>query len=97
MLGKSNEMPLTSNLVVELFDVWGIDFMGPFVPSCGFEYILFVVDQVSKWVEAIATQTNNADYVVKFVKDVILTGMAHHELSLAMEATTFVTIVSTDY
>ena len=25
-----NAMPLTNNLQVELFDVWGIDFMGPF-------------------------------------------------------------------
>ena len=47
-IGKRNEMPLTGNLVVELFDVWGIDFMGPFVPFCGFEYILIAIDYVSK-------------------------------------------------
>ena len=64
-------MPLTSNLVIELFDVQGIDFIGPFVPSCGFEYILVAVDYVSKWVEAIATQTNDANCVVKFVKYMI--------------------------
>ena len=28
-----NAMPLTYNLQVELFDVWGIDFMGPFLKS----------------------------------------------------------------
>ncbi|RVW74887.1 hypothetical protein CK203_054599 [Vitis vinifera] len=40
-------------LIVELFDVWGIDFMGPFPMSFGNSYILVGVDYVSKWVEAI--------------------------------------------
>jgi len=44
----------------EVFDIWGIDFIGPFPPSSGFSYILLVVDYVSKWVEAIATRTNDA-------------------------------------
>ena len=48
-----DSMPLNYNLQVELFDVWGIDYMGPFVKSQGCEYILDVVDNVSKWVEAI--------------------------------------------
>ena len=39
---------------------WGIVFMGPFPPSFGQVYILLVVDHVSKWVEAIATPTNDA-------------------------------------
>ncbi|KAI5338462.1 hypothetical protein L3X38_017733 [Prunus dulcis] len=50
-----NEMPLNNILVVELFDVWGIDFMGPFPYSFGYIYILVAVDYVSKWVEATAT------------------------------------------
>ena len=45
-------MPLQNNLQVELFDVWGIDFMGPFPKSYDCEYILVVVDYVSKWVES---------------------------------------------
>jgi hypothetical protein len=45
-------MPLKYNLQIDLFDVWGIDFMGPFKNSCGYEYILVMVDYVSKWVEA---------------------------------------------
>ena len=47
-------MPLKNILEVELFDVWGIDFMGLFSSSYGNQYILLVVDYVSKWVEAIA-------------------------------------------
>ena len=46
-------MPLHGVLVVELFDVWGIDFMGPVPSSFGNLYILPAVDYVSKWVEEI--------------------------------------------
>ena len=48
-------MPLTPILVAKFFDVWGIDFMGPFSPSFGFEYILVAIDYVSKWIKAVAT------------------------------------------
>jgi hypothetical protein len=46
-------MPLNSNLQVEIFDVRGIDFMGPFPMSEQCEYILVAVDYMSKWVEAL--------------------------------------------
>ncbi|GJU93664.1 reverse transcriptase domain-containing protein [Tanacetum coccineum] len=52
----------------EIFDVWGIDFMGPFPSSRGNKYILIVVDYLSKWVEAKALPTNDARVVVKFLK-----------------------------
>ncbi|CAN6579362.1 unnamed protein product [Malus baccata var. baccata] len=55
-------------LVVEIFDVCGIDFMGPFPSSFGFTYILLAVDYVSKWVEAKATRTNDSKVVADFVK-----------------------------
>ncbi|CAL2228629.1 unnamed protein product [Prunus armeniaca] len=64
-----NQMPLTPILIVEIFDVWGIDFMGPFPSSYGFIYILLVVDYVSKWVEAIPTRTNDSKVVLSFVKE----------------------------
>ena len=44
--------------MIELFDVWGIDFMGTFVSSNGMNYILVAVDYVSKLVEAIALANN---------------------------------------
>ncbi|XP_073120701.1 uncharacterized protein [Henckelia pumila] len=56
------EMPLNNILVCELFDVWGIDFMGPFPVSFGNKYILVAVDYVSKWVEAIACKNNDANF-----------------------------------
>jgi hypothetical protein len=64
-------MPLTPILVCEIFDVWGIDFMGPFPPSFGFTYILLAVDYVSKWVEAKATRTDDSKVVINFVKNQI--------------------------
>ena len=36
--------------------------------SSGNSYILLAVDYVSKWVEAVATPTNEAGFVVKFLK-----------------------------
>nr|GEY72041.1 reverse transcriptase domain-containing protein [Tanacetum cinerariifolium] len=53
---------------LEIFDVWGIDFMGPFSSSRGNKYILVAVDYLSKWVEAKALPTNDARVVCKFLK-----------------------------
>ena len=55
-------------LEVELFDLWGIDFMGPFPPSYNNLYILLAADYVSKWVEAIPTRTNDAKVVAQFLR-----------------------------
>ena len=54
--------------MIELFDVWGIDFMGPFVSSHGMKYILVAVDYVSKWVEVIALSKNERKSVIAFFK-----------------------------
>ena len=64
-------MPLNPILVVEIFYVWGINFMGPFPKSFGFLYILVAMDYVSTWVEAVACKTNDHRVVVKFFKDTI--------------------------
>ena len=64
---KKNMMPLNPILVVKIFNVWGIDFMGLFSLSFENEYILVMVDYVFKWIEAIATRTNDHKVVMKFV------------------------------
>ncbi|XP_070043006.1 uncharacterized protein [Nicotiana tomentosiformis] len=66
-------MPLTTILKIDIFDVWGIDFMGPFVSSSGNTYILVAVDYVSKWVEVVALPNNEAKSVVAFLKKNIFT------------------------
>ncbi|GAV67338.1 rve domain-containing protein [Cephalotus follicularis] len=62
-------MPLTPILTVEIFDVWGIAFMGPFPISFGNLCILLDVDYVSKWIEAVPCRTNDNSVVVKFLKE----------------------------
>ena len=62
-------MPLNPILVVDLFDVWGIDFMGPFPSSFGYIYILVGVDYVSKWVESVPCRATDHKVVLKFLKE----------------------------
>nr|GEU43729.1 reverse transcriptase domain-containing protein [Tanacetum cinerariifolium] len=67
-ISQRDEMPQNSIQICEIFDVWGIDFMGPFSSSRGNKYILVAVDYLSKWVEAKALLTNDARVVCKFLK-----------------------------
>ncbi|GJW36024.1 reverse transcriptase domain-containing protein [Tanacetum coccineum] len=68
-ISHRDEMPQNSIQVCEIFDVWGIDFMGPFPSSRGNKYILVAVDYLSKWVKAKALPTDDARVVVKFLKN----------------------------
>nr|GEZ96431.1 reverse transcriptase domain-containing protein [Tanacetum cinerariifolium] len=54
--------------VCEIFDVWGIDFIGSFPSSRGNKYILVAVDYLSKWVEAKVLPTSDARVVCRFLK-----------------------------
>ena len=72
-ISKRDEMPMRPILEVEIFDLWGIDFIGPFPPSDGKEYILVAVDYVSKWAEAIPTRTNDHREVMRFIMRCIFT------------------------
>ena len=67
-ISKRHEMEQKSIQEVEVFDCWGIDFMGPFPSSYGNKYILVAVDYVSKWVEAVASPTNDASVITNFSK-----------------------------
>ena len=65
---KKARAPSKPHSIDWLFDVWGIDFMGPFVSSHGMKYTLVAVDSVSKWVEAIALANNKGKSITAFLK-----------------------------
>ncbi|GJU53034.1 reverse transcriptase domain-containing protein [Tanacetum coccineum] len=67
-ISQKDEMPQNAIQVCEIFDVWCIDFMGPFSSFRGNKYILMAVDYLSKWVKVKALPTNDARVVVKFLK-----------------------------
>ncbi|GKB52236.1 reverse transcriptase domain-containing protein [Tanacetum coccineum] len=67
-ISQKDEMPQNAIQVCEIFDVWGINFMGSFPSSRGNKYILVAVDYLSKWVEAKALPINDARVVVKILK-----------------------------
>ena len=69
---KRDMMPLNPILEVEIFDVWGIDFMEPYPSSFGNQYILVAVDYMSKLVEDVSTKINDNRIVVKFLKENII-------------------------
>ncbi|KAK8980795.1 hypothetical protein V6N11_047926 [Hibiscus sabdariffa] len=70
-LSRKSEMPMNPIHVCKVFDVWGLDYMGPFVSSFGNTYIILAVDYVSKWVEAKATRNNDARTTVNFLKNFV--------------------------
>jgi len=69
-------MPLNPSSEVDFFNVWGVNFMGPFPSSFNNQYILVAVDYASKWVEAIPCKTNDNNVVVKFLKENIFSHFA---------------------
>ncbi|XP_021759473.1 protein NYNRIN-like [Chenopodium quinoa] len=70
-ISRCDEMPQNPILELKIFDVWAIDFMGPFISSQGNRHILVAVDYVSKWAEAVASPTNDSKVVVNLFKKVI--------------------------
>ncbi|GJZ07235.1 reverse transcriptase domain-containing protein [Tanacetum coccineum] len=68
IISSRSEMPQNNIQVCDIFDIWGLDFMGPFLNSKVNKYILVAVDYVSKWVEAQALPTNNARVVIRFLR-----------------------------
>ncbi|GJU24643.1 reverse transcriptase domain-containing protein [Tanacetum coccineum] len=66
-ISQRDEMPQNAIQVCEIFDVWGIDFMGPFPSSKENKYILVAVDYLSKWVCSQGTSHNDARVVANFL------------------------------
>ncbi|GKA84980.1 reverse transcriptase domain-containing protein [Tanacetum coccineum] len=79
-ISQRDEMPQNSIQVYEIFDVWGIDFMGPFPSSRGNKYILVAVDYLSKWIRAPRCHLRNVDTHFcndQFAKVMLKYGVTH--------------------
>ena len=64
----SDEMPLQPQVLIEPFEKWALDFIGPFnPPSKGKRYILVCIDYVTKWMEAKALQRDTRQTLVNFL------------------------------
>ena len=71
----SRAMPLTPILAQVPFEKWGIDFVGPIKPPSRNgqkRYILVATEYVTKWAEAVATKTDDAQTVAKFIYENII-------------------------
>ena len=66
--GQADEMPLRPQVVIEPFERWALDFVGPInPPSNQRTYILVATDYVTKWVEAESLARATEDSVIQFL------------------------------
>ena len=73
---RRNEMPLQPMMGVRALAKWGIDFVGLIDPPAHqthVQYIIVVMDYVTKCIEAKATQKNDAHTTTKFLYEYIFT------------------------
>ncbi|GJT00150.1 putative ribonuclease H-like domain-containing protein [Tanacetum coccineum] len=76
-ISQRDEMPQNSIQVCEIFDVWGIDFMGPFPSSKGNKYILVAVDYLFGAPLANHHERENAFCKTSLAKDMLKYGVTH--------------------
>ena len=65
---QSDEILLQPQLVIEPFEIWVLDSVGPFhPPSNQKDYILVAIDYVTKWVETIDLPRATEEVVISFL------------------------------
>ena len=73
-LVQRDEMPLQPQVLIETFERWALDFVGPIIlASKGKSYILVCMDYVTKWIEAKALPRATKQAVVDFLYEDIFT------------------------
>lgn len=92
-ISRRDEIPLRNIQEVEVFDVWGIDFMGPFPSSMGNKYIIVAIDYVSKWIEAVPSPTNDTQVVIKLFKNYIFPRFGVHRLIVSDVISHFISMI----
>jgi transposase InsO family protein len=70
----ADEMPFHSQVIIEPFEKWALDFIGLISPmSCKKNYILVCTDYVTKWVEEKSLFRATKKSVVEFIYEDIFT------------------------
>ncbi|GJX47960.1 reverse transcriptase domain-containing protein [Tanacetum coccineum] len=79
-ISQKDEMPQNTIQVCEIFDVWGIDFMGPFPYSRGNKYILFLKSLFSRFGTPRAIISDRGTHFCndQFSKVMLKYGVTHH-------------------
>jgi hypothetical protein len=71
---SADEMPLCAQVMIEPFEKWALDFVGPISPmSHRKNYILVCTDYVTKWVEEKSLFRATKKFVVEFIYEYIFT------------------------
>ena len=73
---RRDNMPLHPMMGARAFAKWGIDFVGPINPPAyrtKAQYIIVATDYLTKWVEAKATQKNDARTTACFLYEYVFT------------------------
>ena len=71
---KRDEMPLQPQVLIEPFEKWALDFVGPINPASKKKmYILVCTDYVTKWVETKVVPRATEQVVVYFLNEDIFT------------------------
>lgn len=87
-ISRKHNFPHTPILVIELFNVWSINFIGLFVMSNRNKYILVVIDYVSSWVKTVAHDDKSV--TTTFLTKNIFSRFGTLRPLLAMKVLTFV-------
>ena len=69
-------MPLKTEVTLQAFDKWAIDFVGPINPPgkrIGSRYILTTTDYLTRWAEAKPVKDYSIAIVAQFIFETILT------------------------
>eukprot|EP00253_Pinus_taeda_P029625 PITA_29625 len=72
---KKPSLPLQPVNIEQPFSQWGLDIIGEIIPhsSKQHRYILTATDYFTKWVEAVPLKTANAENIIEFIDQFIIT------------------------
>ena len=92
-LSRGDEMPLAPHIILQEFDKWVIDFVGPISPlgkgtsAC---YIITMTDYLTRWVEAAPVKDCTAMTATKFLLENVVIRFGFPKIILSDQGTHFV-------